>query len=132
MLTFNILSMLTFLEIETCENICSLTKHKLPSLPDSIIKLMHVQYLNLSHTLIDKFLNSIDSLINLESLLLRGCQNLQHLLNDVSKLVHLDHLNLREIRLSKLSYSVSSSSFVCKIMIVILMCWKSLRLRVSL
>ncbi|RYR40627.1 hypothetical protein Ahy_A09g046378 [Arachis hypogaea] len=62
------------------------------SLPDSIGELIHLRYLNLSHTPISE---SICKLYNLQTLKLRNCTKLEMLSNCMHDLVNLRHLDIR-------------------------------------
>ncbi|KAF7848111.1 hypothetical protein BT93_L2285 [Corymbia citriodora subsp. variegata] len=69
----NLLSRLKYLRV------LSLCHYCIKRVPDCIGKLRHLRYLNLSYTRIETLPNSIVALYNLETLMLRGCQNLNKL-----------------------------------------------------
>ncbi|XP_021766538.1 disease resistance protein RGA2-like [Chenopodium quinoa] len=65
-------------------------------LPDSIGKLLHLTYLDLSSNCdLETLTDSITRLNNLQTLVLSDCNNLRELPKDFSKLVKLRHLDLR-------------------------------------
>ncbi|RWR74854.1 putative disease resistance protein RGA3 isoform X1 [Cinnamomum micranthum f. kanehirae] len=57
-------------------------------------KLKHLRYLDLSHTLIHKIPESISTLLNLQTLKLSYCHNLQELPKDMRKMASLRHLEI--------------------------------------
>ncbi|KAL3027235.1 hypothetical protein AAZX31_03G039400 [Glycine max] len=63
-------------------------------LPDSIGKLIHLRYLNLSHTSIRTLPESLCNLYNLQTLVLSNCQMLTRLPTDMQNLVNLCHLHI--------------------------------------
>ncbi|KAG6679368.1 hypothetical protein I3842_14G127400 [Carya illinoinensis] len=83
------LPMFRFLRVLSFEGDSNLTE-----LPDSIGKIRHLRYLDLSSTPIRKLPDSICKLCNLQTLRLRGCKNLTVLPRDMHKLISLRHLDL--------------------------------------
>lgn len=61
---------------------------------DPISKLRHLRYLDLSRTLIKTLPESISNLLNLQTLKLSYCHNLQELPKDMRKMISLRHLEI--------------------------------------
>ncbi|KAL1329027.1 putative disease resistance RPP13-like protein 1 [Arachis hypogaea] len=79
----------------------------LGSLPDSIGKLIHLRYLNLSRTYVKTLPESLCNLYNLQTLILYKCYMLTMLPNDMHKLVNLRHLDLRGTCLKEMPRGIS-------------------------
>ena len=62
-------------------------------MPNSIGKLIHLKYLDLSLNPIETLSDSITALLNLQTLKLQDCINLEKLPKDITKLVSLRHLD---------------------------------------
>ncbi|KHN33226.1 Putative disease resistance RPP13-like protein 1 [Glycine soja] len=66
----------------------------LDSMPDSIGKLIHLRYLNLSRSSIETLPESVCNLYNLQTLKLCSCRKLTKLPSDMCNLVNLRHLGI--------------------------------------
>ncbi|XP_057744021.1 putative disease resistance RPP13-like protein 1 [Arachis stenosperma] len=84
-----------------------LSFRKLDVLPDSIGKLIHLRYLNLSWTKVKKLPESLCNLYNLQTLILYRCYGLTMLPNDMRKLVNLWHFDLRGTSLKEMPRGIS-------------------------
>ncbi|XP_072069123.1 putative disease resistance RPP13-like protein 1 isoform X1 [Arachis hypogaea] len=96
-----------------------LSFHKLDVLPDSIGESIHLRYLNLSSTDINRLPESLCNLYNLQTLILYGCSKLTMLPINMHNLVNLRHLDIRKTCLeempggiSKMKHLHTLSSFV--------------------
>nr|KYP67689.1 Disease resistance protein RGA2 [Cajanus cajan] len=74
----------------------------LDALPDSIGKLIHLRYLNLSHTSVSTLLESLCNLYNLETLKLFKCTKLTKLTTGMHNLVNLRHLDIYGVPLKEM------------------------------
>ncbi|KAG5071110.1 hypothetical protein AAZX31_03G040900 [Glycine max] len=71
-------------------------------LPDSIGKLIHLRYLNLSRTSIKTLPESLCNLYNLQTLVLSECYKLTRLPTDMQNLVNLCHLHIDGTRIEEM------------------------------
>jgi hypothetical protein len=86
---------LDFLPNLRCLRVLSLSHYRnMTELPESIGKMKHLRYLNISFTTIKRLPDFICKLCNLQTLNLSGCKDLSVLPSDVWKLVNLRHLNI--------------------------------------
>ncbi|KAK2630910.1 hypothetical protein EUGRSUZ_L03725, partial [Eucalyptus grandis] len=74
----------------------SLCHYHIREVPDCIGKLRHLRCLNLSYTDIEMLPNSIVALYYLETLVLRGCQNLTKLPKGMEKMINLKFLDFTD------------------------------------
>ncbi|XP_058753630.1 putative disease resistance protein At3g14460 [Vicia villosa] len=75
--------------------------------PNSIGNLLYLQYLNLSHTKIERLPSETCKLYNLQFLLLAGCKRLTELPEDIGKLVNLRHLDVSDTALREMPVQIA-------------------------
>ncbi|CAK8564612.1 unnamed protein product [Lathyrus sativus] len=86
----------------------SLSNYKnITEVPKSIGDLLYLQYLNLSHTNIERLPSETCNLYNLQFLLLGGCKRLTELPEDMGKLVNLHHLDVSDTSLKKMPVQIA-------------------------
>ncbi|XVF24475.1 hypothetical protein REPUB_Repub13aG0131300 [Reevesia pubescens] len=76
--------------------VLSLKGYYITELPNSVGDLRHIRYLNFSYTKIKSLPDSICTLFNLQTLLLRGCDRLKQLPSNLSFLTSLRHLDITD------------------------------------
>ncbi|XVF82289.1 hypothetical protein PTKIN_Ptkin16aG0034200 [Pterospermum kingtungense] len=78
-----------------CLRVLSLRGYKITYLPDHFFKdLKHLRYLDFSYTLIECLPDSVSSLYNLETLLLKRCSKIEKLPSKMENLVNLCYLDI--------------------------------------
>ncbi|MFS7926218.1 putative P-loop containing nucleoside triphosphate hydrolase, leucine-rich repeat domain superfamily [Helianthus anomalus] len=80
--------------------VLSLSGFEISELPESIGTLRHLRYLNLSQTRITHLPEKVCNLVNLQTLILFGCDKLTELPNNFLNLKNLQHLDVRDTLLS--------------------------------
>ncbi|MED6148534.1 hypothetical protein PIB30_054048 [Stylosanthes scabra] len=85
--------------------VLSFSKHDV--LPDSIGELIHLRYLNLSWSHINRLPESLCNLYNLRTLILYRCTKLTMLPTGMHNLVNLQHLDLRRTSLKEMPGGIS-------------------------
>lgn len=96
-LTHDLLPMLRCLRVLSLSHYSNMT-----DLPDSIGKIKHLRYLNLSFTAVKRLPDSICKLCNLQTLKLLGCRYLAVLPKDMWRLINLRHLDISETSLKEM------------------------------
>ncbi|KAL2920500.1 putative disease resistance protein RGA1, partial [Bienertia sinuspersici] len=90
-----VLDVHTQIQNQMCLRVLELSSLNVVKLPNSIGKLQHLRYLDLSYNFkLELLPNAITRLHNLQSLILGRCMNLRELPKDFCKLVKLRHLDL--------------------------------------
>ncbi|PSS09924.1 Disease resistance RPP13-like protein [Actinidia chinensis var. chinensis] len=77
-----------------CLRVLSLRSYKIVELSSKVGNLKHVRYLDLSNTRIERLPESLGTLYNLQTLILKDCFNLEKLPRDMGNLINLRHLDI--------------------------------------
>ncbi|XP_058758778.1 putative disease resistance RPP13-like protein 1 [Vicia villosa] len=86
----------------------SLSSYKsITEVPNSIGNLLYMQYLNLSHTNIERLPSETCKLYHLQFLLLAGCKRLTELPEDMGKLINLRHLDISNTALREMPVQIA-------------------------
>ncbi|XVF82357.1 hypothetical protein PTKIN_Ptkin16aG0040400 [Pterospermum kingtungense] len=84
-----------------CLRVLSLKRYYITEIPDFIENLRHLRFLDFSYTMIRGLPNSICTLYNLETLLLRSCEKIEKLPSKIGILENLCHLDITHANLIK-------------------------------
>ncbi|XP_039160131.1 putative disease resistance RPP13-like protein 1 [Eucalyptus grandis] len=76
--------------------VLSLSHYNISEAPDFIGDLRHLRHLNLSYTNVARLPKSIVGLYNIETLMLRGCESLIELPEDMEKLINIRFLDITD------------------------------------
>ncbi|XP_034703878.1 putative disease resistance RPP13-like protein 1 [Vitis riparia] len=79
-----------------CLRVLSLAGYLMGEVPSSIGELIHLRYLNFSYSRIRSLPNSVGNLYNLQTLILRGCDQLTELPIGIGMLKNLRHLDIMD------------------------------------
>ncbi|KAL5077272.1 hypothetical protein RYX36_016256 [Vicia faba] len=89
-------------------HVLSLSNYKsITEVPNSIGNLLYLQYLNLSHTNIERLPSETCGLYNLQFLLLGGCKRLTELPENMGELVNLRHLDISDTALTEIPVQIA-------------------------
>ncbi|XP_057513593.1 putative disease resistance RPP13-like protein 1 isoform X2 [Actinidia eriantha] len=77
-----------------CLRVLSLRSYRIGELSSKVGNLKHVRYLDLSNARIKKLPESLGTLYNLQTLILKYCQNLEKLPRGMGNLINLRHLDI--------------------------------------
>ena len=81
--------------------------NNITELPNSLVNLIHLRYVDLSNTKIERLPDVICKLYNLQTLLLSKCCSLIELPEDIGNLVNLRHLDLSDTKLKEMPIQIA-------------------------
>ncbi|GLU07894.1 hypothetical protein SLE2022_248330 [Rubroshorea leprosula] len=84
-----------FIKQLRCPRVLSLNGWTISKLPNSIEKLKHLRYIDLSHSKLRSLPNSVGSLVYLQTMILYNCKKIRELPAGIVGLVDLHHLDIR-------------------------------------